>query len=154
MRTEKTSIPEYSPAVNSKFLAKNCHQVSSFVFKVFSSFFIYLNSKLLVCGDPLEILKISDKKFKMRFLNSVTVPNNVKWGLLGFFDIHCVAKYRNKRRGTLWCNPKNLKKVTMPKKILMKKILMKKNPNEKHQDSKSIFSRLWKSVLFFVLARF
>ena len=36
----------------------------------------------------------------MRFLNTVTVPKNVKGGTLwDFFDIHCVAKYRNKRRG-------------------------------------------------------
>ena len=35
----------------------------------------------------------------MRFLNSVTVPKNVKGDPLRFFDIHCVAKYRNKWRG-------------------------------------------------------
>ena len=36
----------------------------------------------------------------MRFLNSDTVPKNVKRGdPLGFFDIHYVVKYRNKRRG-------------------------------------------------------
>ena len=40
---------------------------------------------------------------------------------LGFFDINCVAKYRNKRRETLWWNPKTSKKSrTMPKKIRLK----------------------------------
>ena len=46
----------------------------------------------------MEILQISEKKFLMRFLSSVTVPKNVK-DPLGFLDIHCDAKYRNKRRG-------------------------------------------------------
>ena len=32
--------------------------------------------------------KISQKKFLMRFLNSVTVPKNVKGDPLRFFDIH------------------------------------------------------------------
>ena len=37
----------------------------------------------------------------MRFLNSVTVPKNVK-GVLQNIEIN--------ERGTLWCNPKNFKK--------------------------------------------
>ena len=46
-----------------------------------------------------------------------------KRGALGFFDIHCVAKYRTKRRGTLWWNPKNFKK----RRIVPKKIRVKNN---------------------------
>ena len=46
-------------------------------------------------GGPLgHFLKISEKKIKMRSLNSVTVPKNVIGDHLGFFDIHCVAKYK------------------------------------------------------------
>ena len=46
------------------------------------------------------------------------MPKNVKGGTLwDFFDIHFVAKYRNKLRGTLSCNPKNFKKSRIvPKK--------------------------------------
>ena len=44
-------------------------------------------------GDYLETSK---KNHKMIFLNSVTVPKNVKGEPLGFFSIHSVAKYRNK----------------------------------------------------------
>ena len=43
--------------------------------------------------------KFPEKIFKMRFLNTVTEPKNVKGWPLRFFDIHCVAKYRNKRKG-------------------------------------------------------
>ena len=32
-------------------------------------------------------------------MNSVTVTKNVKGDPLGFFEIPCVAKYRNKQRG-------------------------------------------------------
>ena len=35
----------------------------------------------------------------MRFLNSVTVPKCKRGTLWDFFDIHCVAKYWNKRKG-------------------------------------------------------
>ena len=61
----------------------------------------------------------------MRFLNSVSVQKNVKGeDPLGFFDIHCVAKYRNKRRG----DPLVESKKT-PKKLHS----AEKNPSEKHQ---------------------
>ena len=43
---------------------------------------------------------------------------------MGFFDIHCVAKYRNKRRG----NP-SVKSKKQPKKVTY----CRKNPSEKHQ---------------------
>ena len=46
----------------------------------------------------------------MRFLDSGTVPKHMKGALLGFFDNDCIAKYRNKRRETLWCNPKKFEK--------------------------------------------
>ena len=56
----------------------------------------------------------------MRFLNSVTVPKNVKEDYpLGFFDIHCVAKYRNKRREDTLVESKKLQKK-LPKKIRVK----------------------------------
>ena len=45
-------------------------------------------------GGPFE--DFSKKNRKMRFLNCVSVPKNVKGGYLGFFTIHSVAKYRNK----------------------------------------------------------
>ena len=57
---------------------------------------------------------------------------------LQFFDIHCVAKYRNKSRGTLWCNPKSFTKShSAEKKWGYVGIL-------------SVFSRFWTSVLFFL----
>ena len=59
----------------------------------------------------------------MTFLNSVTVPKNVR-DTLESFDIHCDAKYRNKRRKTLWWNPKNFKK---------KSHSAEKNLSEKHK---------------------
>ena len=40
--------------------------------------------------------KISQKIFLMRFLNSVTAEKCKRGDPLQFFDIHCVAKYRNK----------------------------------------------------------
>ena len=46
----------------------------------------------------------------MRFLNSVTVPKNENRGPWGFFDIHCVSKYRNKRRGDPLVESKKIQK--------------------------------------------
>ena len=46
----------------------------------------------------------------MRFSNSVSVPKEIKGDPLGLFDIHCVAKYRNNRKGDpLVQSKKNLK---------------------------------------------
>ena len=57
----------------------------------------------------------------MRFLNSVTVPKKCKRDLLGFFDIHCVAKYRNKRRGDPLVESKKVqKKLHSAEKIRVK----------------------------------
>ena len=39
------------------------------------------------------------KKSKMKFLNSVTMPKNVKEGPFGIFNIHSVADYQNNSRG-------------------------------------------------------
>ena len=44
-----------------------------------------------------------------------------KGDLLGFFDIHCVAKYRNKRRGDPLVESKKLQK----NRIVSKKIRVK-----------------------------
>ena len=35
----------------------------------------------------------------MSIFNSLIVPENVKGGLLGFFNIHSVAKHQKNRRG-------------------------------------------------------
>ena len=66
-------------------------------------------------GDPLGTWKNFPKNFlKWDFWTVFTVWTGDP---LRFFDIHCVAKYRNKRRGTLWCNPKSFKKSRIvPKK--------------------------------------
>ena len=72
---------------------------------------------------PLGDFKNHRKKIlEMRFLNSVTLPKNVKGDALGFFDIHCVAKYRNQRRGDpLVESKRNFKKsYIVPKKIRVK----------------------------------
>ena len=57
-------------------------------------------------------MKISVKKFKMRFLNSVTVPKNVKGGTLGDFLTSIVLQ------STLWWNQKNFKKNRIVPKII------------------------------------
>ena len=70
-------------------------------------------------GEPFGDLKKFPKKiFKMRFLNSVTVPKNVKggtlWDFLTSIVLQNVEKYEG---GTLWCNPKSFKKSRIvPKK--------------------------------------
>ena len=56
-------------------------------------------------------------------MNSVTVPKNVKGGPFGIFDIHCVAKYRNKRR----------EDPLVESKKLQKSLIVPKNQSEKHQ---------------------
>ena len=68
-------------------------------------------------GDPLETVKKLEV-LKLRFLNSVTEPKNVIGDPLGFFNIHCVAKYSKKIEGeTLWWNPNSFKKSRIvPKK--------------------------------------
>ena len=43
-------------------------------------------------------MKIFEKR-KMRILNSLIVPKNVKGGPLGFFNIHPVAKYQKTEGG-------------------------------------------------------
>ena len=51
-------------------------------------------------GEPFGDMKKFPKIFLMRFLDSVTVPKNVKgWDPLRFFDIHCVAKHQKKLKG-------------------------------------------------------
>ena len=57
----------------------------------------------------------------MRFLNSVTVPKNVKGGdPLRFFDIHCVAKHQKKLKGGPFGEKISIQKVSksriVPKK--------------------------------------
>ena len=59
----------------------------------------------------------------------------------GFFDIHCVAKYRNKLRGDPLVEFKNVQK---------KSHSSEKNPSEKHQGESYVFEVL--DVDVFVLA--
>ena len=47
-------------------------------------------------GGPFGDFKNFSKKNLKRFLNSASVPKNVKRGPFGFFGIHFVANYRNK----------------------------------------------------------
>ena len=84
-------------------------------------------------GEPLgDFKKFLKKKFKMRFLNRVTVPKNVKGGTLwNFFDIPCVAKCRNKRRGDSLVQSKNFQK---------KSHSAEKNPSGKEKGFLSMFS--------------
>ena len=47
----------------------------------------------------------------MRFLNSITVPKNVKGGTLcNFLTSIVLQNIETNERGTLWCNPKSFKK--------------------------------------------
>ena len=47
----------------------------------------------------------------MRFLNSVTVPKNVKGGTLcDFLTSIVLQNIETNEGGTLWCNPKSFKK--------------------------------------------
>ena len=73
----------------------------------------------------------------MRFLNSVTVPKNVKGGTLCDFLTSIVLQNIKKiEGGTLWeknFNPKNFKKS---------------HSSEKKWGILSVISRLWTSVLF------
>ena len=75
----------------------------------------------------------------MRFLNSVTVPKNVKGGTLCNFSTSIVLQNIETNEGvTLWCNPKSFKKShSAEKKWGYVGIL-------------SVFSRFWTSVLFFL----
>ena len=57
------------------------------------------------------------------------MQKNVKGDPLGFFEIHCVAKYRNKRRGDPLVESKKLQK---------KVALCQKNSSEKHQKGRGI----------------
>ena len=60
-------------------------------------------------SDPWEILKIfRNNKIKMRFLNSVTVPENVKGAPLTSIMLQNIETNEGE---ILWCNPKNFKKV-------------------------------------------
>ena len=85
--------------------------------------------------------KISKKNIYMRFLNSVTVPKNVKGGTLCNFLTSIVLQNIETNEGeTLWCNPKSFRKKSpsVEKKWGWGGILC-------------VFSRLWTSVLFFFL---
>ena len=63
-------------------------------------------------GDPWEILQKIPKKIKMRFLNSVTVPQNVKAGTLWDFLRSIVLQNIETNEGeSLWWKRKKSKKV-------------------------------------------
>ena len=66
-----------------------------------------------------------------------------KGDLLGFFDIHCVAKYRNKRRGDPLVESKKLQK---------KSHSVEKNSSEKHRGGTLVCEVL--NVDVFVLDEF
>ena len=76
-------------------------------------------------GGPLGNFEKNPKINLKRFLNSVTQSHSAEkcksGDPLGFFDIHYVVKYRNKRRGDLLAESKK------------KSHSAEKNPSEKHQ---------------------
>ena len=75
-------------------------------------------------GDPWEILKNFQKKIKKEIFEQCHSAEKCKRGdPLGFFDLHCVAKYRNKRRGNTLVESKKLQK---------KSYSAEKHPSEKH----------------------
>ena len=81
--------------------------------------------------------KISQKYFLNDIFEQCHSAEKCKRGDPLRFDIHCVAKCRNKWRGTLWCNAKSFKKLqSAEKKWGYGRIL-------------SVISRFWTSVLFF-----
>ena len=91
-------------------------------------------------GGPFgDMKKFPKKNFSMRFLNSVTVPKNVKGGTLCDFLTSIVLQNIKKiEGGTLWeknFNPKDFKKS---------------HSSEKKWGILSVISRLWTSVLFFI----
>ena len=89
-------------------------------------------------GEPFGDLKKFPKKILMRFLNSVTVPKNVKGGALWDFLTSIVLQNIETNEGeTLWWNPKKFKNRIFPK-----------NQSEKHQRG-PMFSRFWTSMFLF-----
>ena len=60
----------------------------------------------------------------MRFLNSVTVPKNVKEGLSDFLTSIVLQNIETKEEETLWWNSK---------KVFKKSHSAEKNPSEKHR---------------------
>ena len=57
--------------------------------------------------------KVPKKFFKMRFLNSVTVPKNVERGTLCNFSTFIVLQnIETNEEVTLCCNPKKFQKVS------------------------------------------
>ena len=69
-------------------------------------------------GTLLGLEKNFPKTFlKMRFLNSVTVPKNVKGGTLWDFLTSIVLQnIETNEGGTLWCNPNIFKKNRIVRK--------------------------------------
>ena len=90
-------------------------------------------------GEPFGDMKKFPKKFfLMRFLNSVTVPKNVKSGTLcDYLTSIVLQNIETTEGGILWCNPKNFQKkwLSAEKKWGLGGIL-------------SVFSRFWTSVFF------
>ena len=83
-------------------------------------------------------MKKFPKKIFIEIFEQCHSAEKCKRDFLRFFDIHCVAKYRNKSRGTLWCNPKSFKKSHSAEKKWGYVWIL------------SVFSRFWTSVLFFL----
>ena len=70
-------------------------------------------------GGPFgDMKKFPEKFFNMTFLNSVTVPKNVKGGTLcDFLTSIVLQNIETNEGGTLWCNPKISKSLIVPKKV-------------------------------------
>ena len=99
------------------------------------------NEKKIEGGALWGLEKISQKNLKMRFLNSVTVPKNVKGGTFWDFLTSFVLQNIETHEGeTLWWNPKKSHSV-------------EKNPSEKHQRGNPMFSRFW-TLMFLFWTRF
>ena len=61
-------------------------------------------------GPLGDFEKFLEKTFKMRYLNSVTVPKNVKGGPdpSGFLTSIVLQNIETNEEETLWCNPKKV----------------------------------------------
>ena len=92
-------------------------------------------------GGPFGNIKKIRKDFEIEIFERCHSTENCERGdPLGFFDIHCVAKYLKIEGETLWWHPKSFKKS---------RIVPKKNPSEKHQREDPMLSRSWTSMFLF-----
>ena len=97
------------------------------------------NFKKLKGGPFGDMKKFPKKTFLMRFLNSVTVPKNVKGGTLCNFLTSIVLQNIKKIEGGPFGEKYSIQKVSK------RRIVPKKSGG-----ILSVISRLWTSVLFFL----